>query len=63
MGTFEKVYEVDGQSYELYVQEIDGERSYQLVNKASEPIGEPFADIPSDEAVAALVATPLSDAA
>ena len=55
MGTFEKSYTVDGEQFELYAQTEDGERSFQLVDTQSLPVGEPFGEVPSEEAVAELV--------
>ena len=54
MGTFEKSYTVDSEQFELYRSDEDGP-SFQLVDGQSLPVGEPFAEVPSDETVAELV--------
>jgi hypothetical protein len=56
MGTFERSYFVDGQELELYAQ-LDGEAltGYQLVTSDGASIGDPFAGVPDEETVAALV--------
>jgi hypothetical protein len=55
MGTFEKAYEVDGELFELYLQEGDGDRRYQLFDSESLPLGAPFAEIPDRLTVIRLV--------
>jgi hypothetical protein len=55
MGTFEKAYEVDGELYELYLQEDDGDRRYQLVDSENLPLGAPFAELPDELTVIRLV--------
>lgn len=55
MGTFEKTYEVDGERFELYVQEGEDERRYQLVDSENLPVGGPFSAIPDEQTVVRLV--------
>jgi hypothetical protein len=64
LGTFEKSYEVDGKKFELYRQESEGEHVFQLVDGDSAPVGQPFAEVPSDAAIAEFVtATDVPEAA
>jgi Lon protease-like protein len=55
VGTFEKVYVVDGESFELYAQEGRGGRRFQLVDSESLPIGASFPAVPDEQTVVALV--------
>ena len=55
MGTFEKSYEIEGERSELYGQEDEGGRRYQLVDSESLPIGPLFIDITDERTVVDLV--------
>jgi hypothetical protein len=55
MGTFEKAYIIDGESFELYASDEGGSRSFQVVDGESLPVGAAFAEVPDWETVAALV--------
>jgi hypothetical protein len=55
MGTFEKVYEVDGERFELYAQLSGSETSYQLVDEDNLTIGASFGYVPDEETVTGVV--------
>lgn len=56
MGTYEKSFIVDGEEYELYRHDDDGEVGYQLVTQQGELVNEGLlGDTPSQPAVEALV--------
>lgn len=55
MGSYERSFVVDGVVYELYAQ-LDGDESgYELVDQAGKTVADGLAEIPDDDAVAALV--------
>lgn len=56
MGTYEKSFIVDGEEYELYRHEDDGEVGFQLVTHQGELVNDGLLlDEPDEAAVAALV--------
>lgn len=55
MGTFEKAYIIDGESFELYASDEGRNCSFQLVDGESLPVGAALAEVPDWETVAALV--------
>lgn len=56
MGTYEKSFIVDGEEYELYRHDDDGEVGYQLVTQQGELVNDGLLlDEPDRDAVAALV--------
>ena len=63
MGTYEKTYVVDGVDYELYAASVDGEQTFQLVDRAGQVVADALGDVPDEETVAALVRERQRDAA
>jgi hypothetical protein len=55
MGTFLKAYEVDGERFELYAQQGEDEKRYQLVDGENLPVGASFSEIPEERTVTELV--------
>lgn len=56
MGTFERSYEIGGETFELYAQrDDDGGVSYQLVDEENLPIGRRFGVVPDELTVRRLV--------
>jgi hypothetical protein len=62
MGTFEKVYVVDGSEYELYRQN-DVPTTYQLVDWTGRLIASGLAGVPDEQSVVALIRERIPDVA
>jgi hypothetical protein len=64
MGTFEKTFDVDGASYDLFRHDEDGETSFELVDARGRRVGVALDAEPDQEAIERLVRTALrTDAA
>jgi hypothetical protein len=55
LGAFVKFFVVDGETFELYKSTGNEEPGFQLVDEQSLPIGRPFAAVPDELTVTALV--------
>ena len=56
MGTYEKSFIVDGEEYELYRHDDDGDVGYQLVTQRGQLVNDGLLfDVPDQATVAALV--------